>query len=77
MGIARTARHNCSRWAHDIGEFQSRVLLTIFYFTLFVPFALLLRLFSDPLHLRRRPEPSAWTKAAPPDGGIEAARRQF
>ena len=40
-----------SRWkafAHRIGSFQARLLLTIVYFTLVVPFASILRLTSHP-----------------------------
>jgi len=63
--------------AHDIGQFQSRVLLTVFYFTIFVPFALLMRLFGDPLHLRRGTRNTNWCEWAAREPGIDAARRQF
>jgi len=43
------------RIAHKIGNFQARVLLTIFYGALVLPFGLAARLFSDPLRIKKRP----------------------
>jgi hypothetical protein len=43
------------RLAKAIGTFQARVLLTIFYAALVLPFGVLVRLFSDPLRIRHRP----------------------
>jgi hypothetical protein len=63
--------------AHDIGQFQSRVLLTVFYFTIFVPFALVMRLFSDPLLLRRGTRSTNWCEWPAREAGLDAARRQF
>ncbi len=43
------------RWkviAHVIGNFQARVLLTVFYFVIAPPFALVVTLGRDPLSLR-------------------------
>ena len=36
-----------------IGDFIGRLVLTVFYFTLFMPFALGVRLLADPLGIRR------------------------
>ncbi len=41
--------------AHAIANFQARVLLTIFYAVLVLPFGIASRLFSDPLRIKRRP----------------------
>ena len=38
--------------AQKIGDFQARLILGVFYFVLLAPFALVLKLFSDPLHLK-------------------------
>jgi hypothetical protein len=43
------------RIAHRIGDFQARVLLTLIYFLLVLPFGLAIRLFSDPLKIKKRP----------------------
>jgi hypothetical protein len=41
--------------AKKIGNFQARVLLTIFYGILVLPFGLAIRLFSDPLRIKKLP----------------------
>jgi len=43
------------RIAHAIGNFQARVLLTIFYAVLVFPFGMWSRFFSDPLRIKTRP----------------------
>lgn len=43
------------RIAHYIGDFQARVLLTLIYVVLVLPFGLLVRLFSDHLNIKKRP----------------------
>jgi len=47
-GAARAAWRWWTRVAHRIGDFQARVLLTVFYYVILGPFALVLRR-SDPL----------------------------
>jgi hypothetical protein len=47
------------RLAHQIGNFQARVLLTILYAIVILPFGLAARLFSDPLKIKHRP--TKWT----------------
>ena len=72
------ARHLWDRWlviAHVIGNFQARVLLTIFYFVVVPPFALIVKLVKDPLGLRPPSGASFWSPRAAPDP--TAARRQF
>ena len=45
-----------TRIAHIIGNFQARVLLTILYVVLVLPFGVIVRLFADPLRIKKRPE---------------------
>ena len=40
--------------AQKIGDFNARVILTIFYFILLSPFALLMKLFTDPLEIKNK-----------------------
>ena len=61
----------------SIGDFQSRLLLTVFYFTVALPFGILTRLVIDPLRLRHRPTTSGWTARQPIDSDLASARRQF
>jgi hypothetical protein len=59
------------------GDFQARLLLTVFYFTVATPFGLLTRLSSDPLHRRHLPATSGWLKRQRQGTDLPAARRQF
>lgn len=56
-----------------VGDFQSRLVLTVFYFVVLPPFALLLRL-SRRSPRRRRPPGWSQRPVLPPT--IEAVRRQ-
>ncbi len=62
--------------ARYIGDFQSRLLLTIFYFTVLIPFGLLVRAFSDPLRLRSDSGSSAWIRRSNPSESLRQAQRQ-
>ena len=50
------------QFSERFGSMLSRLLLTVLYFVLLGPFALVYQLFADPLHLKRRPQGnwSAW-----------------
>jgi hypothetical protein len=63
------------RIAQKIGNFQARVLLTIIYASLVLPFGLLTRLFADPLRVRRRPE--GWIDHPDVIYDAASARRQW
>jgi hypothetical protein len=67
-----------ARWkaiAHTIGEFQSRMILSVFYFVVFAPFALGLKLFSDPLQIKHF---QGWQiRADAEENPSDVARRQF
>lgn len=61
-----------------IGDFQSRALLTLLYFTLILPYGILVRLFSDPLRVRNHPTTtSCWVKRNIQDSDIITAKQQF
>ena len=60
-----------------IGDFVARVVLSLFYFTLFVPFAVGVRLFGDPLGVRAKANPPWWLERATRDSALDDARRQF
>jgi hypothetical protein len=46
------------RIARIVGNFQARVLLTLFYALILLPFAVCVRLFADNLRIKHRP--TAW-----------------
>jgi hypothetical protein len=64
------------RFGQFIGDFIGRLVLTVFYFTLFMPFALGVRFFGDPLAMR----PSSrvkWVERTTHDLTLEDSRRLF
>jgi hypothetical protein len=64
------------RVAARIGDVQARVLLSIFYFVVLGPFALLLRWRSDPLAIKPG-APTGWRpRSEPAEAPLQRARRQ-
>ena len=59
---------------HAIGNFQARILLTVIYYVLVLPFGLVVRVFSDSMHIKRRPQ--KWFDHPPIANTLEEARRQ-
>jgi hypothetical protein len=59
---------------HAIGNFQARVLLTVIYSILILPFGLAVRLFSDSMHMKKRPE--KWFDHPSTSNTLDEARRQ-
>ncbi|HAA74641.1 TPA: hypothetical protein DCE37_05925 [Candidatus Latescibacteria bacterium] len=62
--------------ANVIGNFNSRVVLSLLYAIVVLPFGLVVRVFADPLAIRRR-KSSAWTTPRGATKSVEDARRQF
>lgn len=69
-------RDRWKRIAHAIGVFQTRLVLTIFYYTLLLPFALLVRLFLDPLALRPGGRKTNWQPRKTPSYALDDLRKQ-
>jgi hypothetical protein len=57
------------------GNMLSRALLLVLYFVLLGPFAIVYRLFADPLHLRARKRGN-WTAWKTHNDTLNTARRQ-
>lgn len=64
------------RIGQAIGDTLARVVLTVFYFTLFMPFGLGVRLLGDPLMIRRRGL-SNWLERTTHDLTLDDTRRLF
>ena len=62
------------RIARKIGDFQARVLLTLIYAVLVLPFGLVIRFFADSLHIKK--QPTQWLEHPREAMDIEWARRQ-
>jgi hypothetical protein len=59
------------RVGRAIGDFVARVVLTLLYFTLVVPFGLVSRLLRDPLDLK--PKKPGWRERQPIAGTLDEA----
>lgn len=57
-----------------MGDLLARLVLTIFYFTIFMPFGLMVSLFGDPLGMKSN-QSSRWLKRSPSAGTLDDARR--
>jgi hypothetical protein len=65
------------RFGRKLGDLQARALLTVFYFVVLPPFALVVRWATDPLAVKPR-TPRGWRPRTPPAGtALERGRRQF
>jgi hypothetical protein len=60
-----------------MGNFQSRIVLSLFFFTIVTPFALTLKTFSDPLRIGYRGSESNWLPRMQSENNLERFKRQF
>lgn len=68
------------RWkaiAQVIGDFQARILLTLFYFILLTPGGIVVRAVSDPLRLKPPRGSTMWTPHLSEPPSVDGARRQY
>ena len=79
QGMVAVVRKLWERWkriASKIGDFQARALMTVFYFLILGPVAMVLRWRSDPLAIKPR-TPRGWSDSEEKAGvPMEQARRQ-
>jgi hypothetical protein len=76
--VSEILRIAWSRWkviGEAFNDFLARLIAVLFYFTIFAPFALGVRLLSDPLRIRKSVK--AWHDRAPVGNSLDDARRQF
>jgi hypothetical protein len=72
----RAAWEAWRRFGRRLADVQARILLTVFYYVVLAPFALVLRWRTDPLGLRGQ-SPPAWRAREEPAGPpLVRARRQ-
>jgi hypothetical protein len=76
VGIVRKLWERWKQIARKIGDFQARALMTLFYFLILGPLAMVLRWRSDPLAIKAG-TPRGWRdREARAGGPMEHARRQ-
>jgi hypothetical protein len=64
------------KFAHAFGAFQTKLLLTVFYYVAALPFGLLVRLFMDPLAIAPRRSGTGWVERGTRDKSIDDLRKQ-
>ena len=58
-------------FAFRMGNFQGRLILLVFYFTIVAPFGIINRFFRDPLHEKKPTGDSFWFTLTTPEKKIE------
>jgi len=58
-----------------MGDFVARIFMTMFYFTIAIPFGIGVRLFKDPLRLKS--QQTGWLKREEREDTIESARQLY
>jgi len=66
-----------ANFSRRMGSFHSRIVLSLFFFTVVTPFATAVRVLSDPLRIRHRTEVTHWVPRTETDVDLERFRRQF
>jgi hypothetical protein len=64
-------------FAFRLGNFQGRLILMLFYFTILIPFGIINTVFRDPLYQRQSERSSYWFELESESKEIQDARRQF
>lgn len=75
MNVLSKIWEGWKKFGKFMGDFIGRLVLTVFYCTIFVPFALITSLFQDPLRVKTPPSDSYWLDAEI-DVSTEAQARQ-
>ena len=77
-GIFKKLWHRWTEFSKKMGSFQSRVMLSFFFFIIISPVAVLIKLFGDPLSIKKKkPMDTYWSAKTPSSTEIEDYRRQF
>ena len=78
-GLLKRIWEGWKKIARKIGDFNARVILTLFYFVLLMPFAVLVILFTDPLEIKKNTTKKGWQPREEKLGvsPMERAARQF
>lgn len=76
MALLRKVWQSWKRVGQIIGDTIARVFLTVFYFTMFMPFGLGVRFFGDPLTIRPRGHVK-WLERTAHGQTLDDSRRLF
>lgn len=76
QNLLRRAWEGWKKIAHVIGVFNTRVIMSLLYFVIVLPFGLIFRMVSDPMQLGE-PGQSNWVKLPEQSHNLDTARNQF
>ena len=77
-GIFKKVWHRWTGFSKRMGSFQSRIMLSFFFFIIISPAALIIRVLGDPLQIKKKKTMDTyWLAKAPSSTEIEDYRRQF
>ena len=76
MQLLRRFWEGWKAFGRFMGNQVARVVLSLFYFTVLVPYGLGVRWFGDPLQIKTRPN-HLWQPRSPQDPTLADAGRQF
>jgi hypothetical protein len=74
--LAHRAWERWKKIAHAIGVFQTKLILNLLYYTLLLPFGVMLRLFGDPLSVRPSRRETGWLERTTRDKSLDDLRKQ-
>jgi hypothetical protein len=77
MDLLKKLWRGWMRFGHFMGDIVGRVVMTLFYFTLLLPFGVIITLFGDPLDMKHKDKAPTWHARTTGDRNLEEARRQF
>jgi len=76
-GLLQAIWQGWKKFGRKLGDVQARLLLSLLYFTVFVPFALVLRWFCDPLGIKTAASRGWGDRSEKSGSPLERASRQF
>lgn len=77
INLGKKLWYSWKDFTQRMGSFQSRIILSLFFFILVSPFALAVKAFSDPLNIKHHRRTSQWLPKKEIKNGLEQYRRQF
>ena len=75
MSFLKTAWRKWRAFGQVMGDFVARIFMTVFYFTIAVPFGIGVRLIKDPLHSKSTE--AGWIARETKKETLEDARRLY
>ena len=75
MNLLQKVWAGWKRFGHFMGDLLARIVLTVFYFTIFLPFGIANTLFGDPLDMKQKAP--KWIERTTGDRTMAEAQREF